>query len=81
MRELLLGPVAEALGLVLYVAIAGTLTVVGALAERAGLSNLTAGQTTLGLWEAALGAVLLYAALNVAYHIVFPRLRGAEPTA
>jgi len=81
MGELLLGPIAEALGVVLYVAIAGTLAVVGTLAEQAGLSNLTAGQTTLGLWEAALGAVLLYAALNVAYHIVLPRLRGAEPTA
>ncbi|QPV63403.1 hypothetical protein I7X12_01845 [Halosimplex litoreum] len=81
MRELLLGPVAEALGVVLYVAIAGALAVVGALAEQAGLSNLSAGQTTLGLWEAAVGAVLIYAALNVAYHIVLPRLRGAEPTA
>jgi len=81
MREILFGPVAEALDVVLYVAIAGTLAVVGAIAERAGLHNLTTGQTTFGLWEAAVGALLIYAALNVGYHILLPRLRGAEPTA
>ena len=80
MRELLLGPVAEVVGVVFYVVVAGALTVVGALAEEAGLQNLTAGQTTLGLWEAALGAVLIYAGLNVAYHVVLPRLRGADAT-
>ncbi|WP_415380900.1 hypothetical protein [Halosimplex sp. TS25] len=81
MRELLVGPLAEALGVVFYVAVASALTVVGALAEQAGLHDLTTGQTTLGLWEAVFGAVLIYAGLNVAYHIVLPRLRGDEPTA
>jgi len=81
MRELLLGPVAELLGVVGYVAVAGMLALVGTLSEQAGLSNYTAGQTTLGVWEAAFGAVLIYAGLNVAYYIVLPRLRGAEPTA
>ncbi|WP_436909299.1 hypothetical protein [Halosimplex marinum] len=81
MRELLLGPVAEALGVVLYVAIAGAMAVAGVLTERAGLHDLGAGQTTFGLWEVAVGALLIYGALNVAYHIVLPRLRGAEPTA
>ncbi len=81
MRELLLGPVAEALGVVLYVVVAGAMAVVGVLAEQAGIDNLGAGQTTLGLWEVAVGALLIYGALNVAYHIVLPRLRGAEPTA
>ncbi|WP_436928105.1 hypothetical protein [Halosimplex amylolyticum] len=75
MRELLFGPLAEALGVVFYVVVAGVLTVVGALTEQASLHNLTAGQTTLGLWEAVFGAVLIYAGLNVAYHIVLPRVR------
>ncbi|WP_123538777.1 hypothetical protein [Halosimplex salinum] len=81
MRELLVGPVAELLGVVFYIVVAGALTVVGALAESAGFQNLTAGQMTLGLWEAAIGAVLLYAGYSVAYHIALPRLRGDEPTA
>ncbi|WP_459192570.1 hypothetical protein [Halosimplex sp. J119] len=81
MRELLFGPIAEALGMVLYVVVAGALTVVGTLAEQASVHNLNAGQMTLGVWEAVVGAVLIYAGLNVAYHIVLPRLRGAEPTA
>ncbi|MFC7139469.1 hypothetical protein ACFQMA_06400 [Halosimplex aquaticum] len=76
MRELLFGPLAEVLGVVFYVVVAGALTVVGALAEQASVHDLTAGQTTLGLWEALFGAVLIYAGLNVAYHVVLPRLRA-----
>jgi hypothetical protein len=78
MRELIFGPLAETLGVVFYVVVTGVLTVVGALAERAGLHDLATGQTTLGVWEAVVGALLIYAAYNVAVHIVLPRVRGAD---
>ncbi|MFB6139607.1 MAG: hypothetical protein ABEJ26_04135 [Halosimplex sp.] len=81
MSELLFEPVAESLGMVLYALVAGALTVVGALAENAGFNNLTAGQTMIGAWEGAIGAVILYAGANVVYHIVLPRLRSAESVA
>lgn len=81
MRDLLVEPLAQALGVVFYAVVAGALTVVGAIAENAGIHDLTAGQTTVGLWEAVVGAVLIYAGFSVAYHIVLPRLRGSEPTA
>lgn len=81
MRDLLAGPVAELLGAVFYVVVAGALTVVGALAESAGLHDLVAGQTTLGLWEAVVGALLIYAGLSVVYHIVLPRVRGVGAAA
>jgi len=74
-RELIFGLV-EALGAVFYVVVAGALTVVGAFAEQASVHDLTAGQTTLGVWEAVFGAVLIYAGLNVAYYIALPRFRG-----
>ncbi|GGO00370.1 MULTISPECIES: hypothetical protein [Haloarcula] len=54
---------AELLGLLLSALVAGLLTVVGALTESAGLSNLLAGQSVFGLWELWMGAVLLYAGL------------------
>ena len=76
MRELIFGPLIEALGAVFYVVVAGALTVVGAFAEQASVHDLTAGQTTLGVWEAVFGAVLIYAGLNVAYYIALPRFRG-----
>lgn len=81
MRDLLFSPLAEALGVVFYVVVAGVLTVVGTLAERASLHNLTTGQTTLGVWEAVVGALLIYAAYNVAVHMVLPRVRGTDATA
>jgi len=80
-RDLLFSPLAEALGVVFYVVVAGVLTVVGTLAERASLHNLTTGQTTLGVWEAVVGALLIYAAYNVAVHMVLPRVRGTDATA
>ena len=80
MRELLVGPLAEALGLVFYVVVAGVLTVVGAVTEQASVHDLTTGQTMLGVWEAIVGALLIYAAYNVAVHIVLPRVRGTDAT-
>jgi hypothetical protein len=53
--------VAELLGLVLSLLAAGLLTAVGALTESAGLANLLAGQSVLGLWELGMGAIALYA--------------------
>ena len=81
MRELILGPVAEALGVAFYIGIASVLTVVGALAELTGIQNLTTGQLTLGAWEAVVGVLLIYAAYNVAAHIVAPRVRGTDSSA
>jgi len=81
MRELVLGPIAEALGVAFYIGIASVLTVVGAMAEMTGIENLTAGQTTLGAWEAVIGILMIYAAYNVAAHIVAPRVRGTDSSA
>lgn len=36
------------------------LTAVGMLAEQAGLQNLALGHVPLGIWEAGMGAVLLF---------------------
>lgn len=77
MRELLYEPVAQLLGTLFYLGLAAALTLVGALAEQAGIQNLTAGHSTIGVWEAAMGALLLYAALNVVSDVVLPRLRDA----
>jgi hypothetical protein len=75
MSELLYEPFAELFAVVLYGAVASLLTVIGVLAEHAGLQNLSAGHSTIGMWEAGFGALLLFAAANVAYDLVLPRLR------
>ena len=67
--------VVELLGFVLSVLAAGLLTVVGALTESAGLANLLAGQSTLGLWELGMGALALYAGIYLlGYQRVVRRL-------
>ncbi|MFC7019805.1 MULTISPECIES: hypothetical protein [Haloarcula] len=53
--------VTELADLLLSLVAAGLLTVVGALTESAGLANLLAGQSMLGLWELWMGAIALYA--------------------
>ena len=67
---------AELLGLVFYATVAAVLTVVGALAELASLQDLAAGQSLFGLWEVAVGTLLLFAAYNVLTEFVVPGLRG-----
>jgi uncharacterized BrkB/YihY/UPF0761 family membrane protein len=81
MRELLYGSAGELLGAVFYAVVASALAVLGALTEQASLQNLAAGHQTLGLWEAAVGALLIYAGVSVAYRIALPRLRGAGSAA
>lgn len=68
--------IAELLALLLYAGLAVVLTVLGALAELASLETITSGQSFFGLWEVALGALLLYAAYNVVTELVLPELRG-----
>jgi hypothetical protein len=63
--------VTELAGLVLSLLAAGLLTVVGALTESAGLANLLAGQSMLGLWELWMGAIALYAGV---YMLGYKRL-------
>ncbi|WP_324756496.1 hypothetical protein [Haloarcula montana] len=53
----------ELLGVVISAVAAGVLTVVGALAENAGLADLLAGQSVFGLWELGMGALALYAGI------------------
>ena len=69
-------PIAELLSLVLYAGIAAALTVLGTLAELASVETIASGQSLFGLWEVALGALLLYAAYNVVTELVLPELRG-----
>jgi hypothetical protein len=66
----------EALGLVLYAVIAVVLAVVGTLAELASFEAMASGQSLFGLWEVAVGALMLYAAYSVLTEIVVPGLRG-----
>lgn len=76
MQGVITEPVAELLVLLLYAGLAVVLTVLGALAELASLETITSGQSLFGLWEVALGALLLYAAYNVVTELVLPELRG-----
>jgi hypothetical protein len=61
MNAIVTESLAELAGLLLSLVAAGLLTVVGALTESAGLANLLAGQSMLGLWELWMGAIALYA--------------------
>jgi len=76
MQGVITESLAELLALVFYAGLAVVLTVLGALAELASLEDIAAGQSIFGLWEVAVGALLLYAAFNVVTEIVVPRLRG-----
>lgn len=76
MQGVITDSLVEVLGLVFYGTIAAVLTVLGALAELASLQDLTAGPSLFGLWEVAVGTLLLYAAYNVLSEFVVPSLRG-----
>lgn len=76
MRDLLYGPVGELLDVVVYGVVASVLGIIGAVAEVAASQNLSTGHTTIGVWEAAVGLVLLYAGYNVLTDFVLPELRA-----
>jgi len=69
------GSVEQLLGVVFYAVVASVLTVLGAVAELASVTELTAGQTVLGLWEVGVGLLLLYAGVSVLTDLVLPALR------
>lgn len=60
-----------------YVAVAGVLTAVGLEIEYLAFQNVTSGGTTIGLWMLFVGAVALYAGVEVAREKALPALRGA----
>jgi len=63
----------------LTAAVAGLLTVAGALTENAAIADLLAGQSTFGLWELWMGGLLLYAGV---YMLGYKRLwRGLADAA
>lgn len=78
MQGVITESIAELLALLLYAGLAVVLTFLGALAELASLEDLSAGQSAIGLWEVAVGTLLLYAAYNVVTGLLVPRLRGAD---
>lgn len=78
MRELLAGSVGELLGVVVYGVVASVLGILGAAAELTASQNLLAGHTTIGVWEAVVGLVLLYAGYSVLTDFVLPELRGSD---
>ena len=63
MDELLYDSAGELVALVGTALLSTGLTVVGLLTERAAFQNVTTGQTTLGVWELAVGALVLYVGL------------------
>ncbi|MBV0924065.1 hypothetical protein KTS45_07590 [Halomicroarcula limicola] len=81
MTALLSESLVELLGLVASAFVAGLLTVVGALTESAGLTNLLAGQSTFGAWELWMGAILLYAGVYMLGYrrVLAPMLSRAAP--
>ncbi|WP_276270752.1 hypothetical protein [Haloarcula litorea] len=67
----------ELLGLVGSALLSGLLTVVGVLTENAGVADLLAGQSVVGLWELWMGTLLLYAGVYLlGYKRVLPGLRA-----
>lgn len=81
MRELVADAAAELVSVVLYAALAGLLTAAGLLGEQAGLANLATGRFALGLWDAYMGGLALYAGLYLlGYRTAWPRLRGVLAT-
>ena len=73
--ELALEPFLDLFWVVAYGAITTLLTAGGVLIERAGVSTFPVN-ATLGLWMAALGAVVLGAAYLVATDRFLPTLRA-----
>ena len=54
--------------------LAGVLTLVGFLAESAGVENLAAGQQVVGLWEIVVGTLLLVAGAKLVRDEALPRI-------
>lgn len=78
MRLALTEAVLEALGALFYAAATVAATTAGVLVERASVHTLTVGQTTLGLWEMAMGALALFVGLYLlGYREALPRARSA----
>lgn len=61
----------------LYAMLASGLALLGLFVENLGLQNLNNGQTTMGLWMAAVGVVALYAGFKLAHEKVVPAVRAA----
>jgi hypothetical protein len=80
MQGIITESIVELLTLVFYAGLAVVLTVLGALAELASFEDLAAGQSVFGLWEIAVGTLLLYAAYSIVTGILVPRLRGESGT-
>ena len=73
-----LGSLGELLSLLFRALAAGLVTVVGVLTENAGIGELLAGPSVFGLWEVAMGALLLYVGIYMlGYREVWLGLRGA----
>jgi len=69
----------ESLIVLLYALVAAVLTAGGALAEYSSLQQFGAGETTVALWLAAFGLVLLYAGLyKIGYERVALRVLEAR---
>jgi len=80
MQGIITESLAELLAVAFYAGLAVVLTVVGAFAELASFRDLAAGESMFGLWEIAVGMLLLYAAYSIVTGIVVPRLRGEDGT-
>lgn len=72
-----IGSLAELLSLLLTAVAAGLLTVVGALTENAGITDLLAEPSVFGVWEVGMGALLLYVGIYMlGYRQVWLGLRS-----
>jgi hypothetical protein len=61
MRETLVEPLAELLGLLLYAALSVAFTVSGVVIEHLGVTRLATHPDPFGIWLAYMGALGLYA--------------------
>lgn len=68
----------ELLPEILYALLASALTVLGLVAENAGLQTLNGGETTVGLWMVAVGFLALYAGFKLAHEKVLPAFQTAQ---
>lgn len=77
MFDTLLEVLPEVLLELLYPVAAAVLAVMGILTEIGGYENVTAGDSTLGVWMLVMGAVMLYAAVSITYEKALPAMRSA----
>ena len=70
---------AELLPMAAYTIAAGLLTIGGFAAEYASMQHVGAGETTVALWLAAIGCVMLYAGVyGIGYQKVLARAFGID---